>query len=311
MHLKRPEIFHLFAATTSLSGVGAKLASILEKRIGTYVIDVLRHLPIGLIDRSQRPSLTEIHDGMVATFEILVIKHDMPPRGTRRPYRVFSETEGGTLELVFFHARNDYVARQLPVGERRLVSGRVELFQGRVQMAHPDHIISVDAADKMPVYEPVYPLAAGLTPKILHRAMSDALDRIPTLPEWIAPDFIAKMGWPDFATAMRTVHAPRHAADLLPTSPARLRLAFDELLANQIALQWVRQEAADKLPGRAYSGDGRLTEALRDSLPYKMTNAQDRAIAEITADQAQPRRMLRMLQGDVGSGKTGRCCGQC
>ena len=305
MYLKRPpEIFQLFAATTSLSGVGTKLASILEKRIGTYVIDVLRHLPIGLIDRSQRPSLTEIHDGLVATFEILVIKHDVPPRGTRRPYRVFSETKGGTLELVFFHARNDYVARQLPVGERRIVSGHVELFQGRVQMAHPDHIISLDAADKMPVYEPVYPLTAGLTPKILHRVIRDALDRIPALPEWIAPDFVAKMGWPDFATAMRTVHAPQHAADLLPTSPARSRLAFDELLANQIALQLVRQDAANKLPGRAYYGDGRLTEALRNSLPFKMTNAQDRAIAEITADQAQPRRMLRMLQGDVGAGKT-------
>ena len=305
MHPKRPpQIFQLFATTTSLSGVGAKLAGILEKRIGAYVIDVLRHLPIGLIDRSQRPSLTEIHDGMVASFDILVVKHDIPPRGTRRPYRVFSETDGGTLELVFFHARNDYIARQLPVGERRLVSGRVELFQGRVQMAHPDHIVSPDAADKMPVYEPVYPLTAGLTPKVLQRVMRDALDRIPDLPEWIAPGLVTKMGWPDFATAMRTAHTPRHADDLLPTSPARSRLAFDELLANQVALQLVRQDAADNIPGRAYSGDGRLTGALRDSLPYQMTAAQDRAIAEITADQAQPRRMLRMLQGDVGAGKT-------
>jgi ATP-dependent DNA helicase RecG len=305
LHLKRPpQIFQLFAATTSLSGVGAKLAGILEKRIGNYVIDVLRHLPIGLIDRSQRPALTEIHDGMVATFDVLVVKHDMPPRGTRRPYRVFSETDGGTLELIFFHARNDYIARQLPVGERRLVSGRVELFQGRAQMAHPDHIISPDAADKMPVYEPVYPLTAGLTPKVLQRVIRDALARIPDLPEWIAPDLVTKMGWPDFATAMRTVHAPRHADDLLPTSPARSRLAFDELLANQMALQLVRQDAAETLPGRAYSGNGRLTGALRDSLPYKMTTAQDRAIAEITADQARPRRMLRMLQGDVGAGKT-------
>ena len=142
MHLKRPaEIFQLFASTTSLAGVGVKLASVLEKRVGQHVIDVLRHLPIGLIDRSQRPSLTNVENGAIATFDLLVIKHDRPPRGVRRPYRVFCENETGALELVFFHAHDDYVAKQLPIGERRLISGRVELFQGRVQMAHPDHII--------------------------------------------------------------------------------------------------------------------------------------------------------------------------
>ena len=143
MHPKRPqEIFPLFAATTALPGVGAKLAGVLEKRIGTHVIDVLRHLPIGLIDRSARPALNEVEDGAVATFDVLVIKHDQPPRGVRRPWRVLCENETGQLELVFFHARDDYITRLLPVGERRLVSGRAEHFQGRIQMAHPDHVIS-------------------------------------------------------------------------------------------------------------------------------------------------------------------------
>ena len=305
MHPKRPaEIFQLFAATTSLSGVGAKLASVLEKRVGHYVIDVLRHLPIGLIDRSQRPALAAVTDGSIATFDILVVKHDRPPRGVRRPYRVFCENETGALELVFFHAHDDYVAKQLPIGERRLVSGRVELFQGRVQMAHPDHILVPTQADKMPVFEPVYPLTAGLTPKILRRTITDALTRIPDLPEWIAPAIMQHQGWPDFATAMRRVHAPQTAADLLPTSPARARLAFDELLANQLAMRMVRHSAAEATPGRSYCGDGRITNQLRSSLPYEMTGAQSRAIAEITADQTKPKRMLRMLQGDVGSGKT-------
>ena len=180
MHPKRPaEIFQLFASTTSLAGVGAKLASVLEKRVGQHVIDVLRHLPIGLIDRSQRPSLANVDDGAIATFDCLVIKHDRPPRGVRRPYRVFCENETGALELVFFHAHDDYVAKQLPIGERRLISGRVELFQGRVQMAHPDHILPPSQASKMPVFEPIYPLTAGLTPKILRRTIADALTRIP------------------------------------------------------------------------------------------------------------------------------------
>ena len=304
MHPKRPaEIFQLFASTTSLAGVGAKLASVLEKRIGQHVIDVLRHLPIGLIDRSQRPSLANIDDGTIATFDLLVISHDRPPRGVRRPYRVFCENETGALELVFFHAHDDYVAKQLPIGERRLISGRVELFQGRVQMAHPDHILPPSQASKMPVFEPIYPLTAGLTPKILRRTIADALTRIPDLSEWIPPDIVQQHGWPDFATAMRAVHAPQTAADLMPTSPVRARLAFDELLANQLAMRMVRHSAAEATPGRAYCGDGHITNKLRASLPYEMTGAQNRAIDEITNDQAKPKRMLRMLQGDVGAGK--------
>ena len=305
VHPKRPpEIFQLFAATTSLAGVGAKLASVLEKRVGSYVIDVLRHLPIGLIDRRQRPALDAVVDGSMATIEILVIKHDRPPRGTRRPYRVFCQNDTGELELVFFHAHNDYIAKQLPIGERRIVSGRVELFQGRVQMAHPDHIVVPEHSASMPLLEPVYPLTAGLTPKILRRTIADALKRIPDLPEWIPAQIMAEHNWPNFADAMGAVHAPQSETDLLPTSPARARLAFDELLANQLALSMVRRQASDTAPGRCFAPQGQLLTALTADLPFEMTAAQQNAINEITADQAAPKRMLRMLQGDVGSGKT-------
>ena len=305
MHPKRPpEIFQLFAATTSLSGVGAKLAAVLEKRVGSHVIDVLRHLPIGLTDRRQRPALSAVVDGSIATFEILVMKHDRPARGVRRPYRVFCQNETGELELVFFHAHSDYIAKQLPVGARRIVSGRVDLFQGRVQMAHPDHIVAPENSDSMPLLEPIYPLTAGLTPKILRRTLTDALTRLPDLPEWIPEAILSTQKWPGFADAMRAVHAPQSEADLLPTSPARARLAFDELLANQLALIMVRQQAGDSAPGRSFTTSGKLVSALKDSLAFDMTAAQHRAISEITADQAAPKRMLRMLQGDVGSGKT-------
>ncbi len=305
MHPKRPpEIFQLFAATTSLSGVGAKLAAVLEKRVGSHVIDVLRHLPIGLTDRRQRPALSAVVDGSIATFEILVMKHDRPARGVRRPYRVFCQNETGELELVFFHAHSDYIAKQLPVGARRIVSGRVDLFQGRVQMAHPDHIVAPENSDSMPLLEPIYPLTAGLTPKILRRTLTDALTRLPDLPEWIPEAILSTQKWPGFADAMRAVHAPQSEADLLPTSPARARLAFDELLANQLALIMVRQQAGDSAPGRSFTTSGKLVGALKDSLAFDMTAAQHSAISEITADQAAPKRMLRMLQGDVGSGKT-------
>jgi ATP-dependent DNA helicase RecG len=305
VHPKRPpEIFQLFAATTSLSGVGAKLAAVLEKRIGSHVIDVLRHLPIGLTDRRQRPALSAVVDGSIATFEILVMKHDRPAHGVRRPYRVFCQNETGELELVFFHAHSDYIAKQLPVGSRRIVSGRVDLFQGRVQMAHPDHIVAPENSDSMPLLEPIYPLTAGLTPKILRRTLTDALTRLPDLPEWIPEAILSTQKWPSFADAMRAVHAPQSEADLLPTSPARSRLAFDELLANQLALIMVRQQAGDSAPGRSFNTSGQLVGALKDSLAFDMTAAQHRSMSEITADLAAPKRMLRMLQGDVGSGKT-------
>ena len=305
VHPKRPpEIFQLFAATTSLSGVGAKLAAVLEKRVGSHVIDVLRHLPIGLTDRRQRPALSAVVDGSIATFEILVMKHDRPARGVRRPYRVFCQNETGELELVFFHAHSDYIAKQLPVGARRIVSGRVDLFQGRVQMAHPDHIVAPENSNSLPLLEPIYPLTAGLTPKILRRTLTDALTRLPDLPEWIPEAILSTQKWPGFADAMRAVHAPQSEADLLPTSPARARLAFDELLANQLALIMVRQQAGESAPGRSFATSGTLVGALKDSLAFDMTAAQHRAISEITADQVAPKRMLRMLQGDVGSGKT-------
>jgi ATP-dependent DNA helicase RecG len=305
MHPKRPtEIFGLFAATTVLPGVGPKLAGILEKRIGAHVIDLLRHLPVGMIDRRARPSLDDVVDGSIATFEVLVVKHDRPPPGTRRPWRVIAENETGRLEIIFFHARDDYVARALPAGERRIVSGRVEIRQGRAQMAHPDHIVDPDNSAEMPLIEPVYPLTAGLTPKMLRRAIDGALTRLPDLREWIPHTVMSERNWPDFATAMRDVHHPRTADDLLPQTPMRSRLAFDELLANQLALALVRHAAAEAMPGRRFGGTGALTAALLDSLPFTLTGAQQRAIGEIRADQQADTRMLRMLQGDVGSGKT-------
>ena len=305
MHPRRPtEIFGLFAATTVLPGVGPKLAAAIEKRIGAHVIDLLRHLPIGLIDRRARPPLGDVADGSIATFEVLVVKHDKPSPGTRRPWRVITENETGRLEIIFFHARDDYVSRMLPAGERRVVSGRVEIRQGKPQMAHPDHIIRPEDRGEMPEMEPVYPLTAGLTPKALRRAMDGALDRLPALREWIPQDLMQSRGWPDFTTAMHKVHAPQNADDLMPASKSRCRLAFDELLANQLALALVRHKAADDMPGRVFAGTGALTEALMTSLPFAPTGAQTRAIAEIRADQQAPRRMLRMLQGDVGSGKT-------
>ena len=305
MHISRPPaVYALFAALTSLPGVGPKMADLLNKRTGRYVIDLLRHLPVSVIDRRARPAVEEAEDGQIATFEILVLKADIPPPRTRRPARITAEATGGQIELVFFHAQTDYLKTTLPVGERRLISGRVERFQGRLQMAHPDFIVPIEKAETIPQIEPVYPLTAGLKARTVSNAIKAGLKAVPDLDDWIDPDLKSERGWPAFRTALQQAHAPQSQADLLPTSPARARLAFDELFANQLALSLIRQQTKAALPGRVISGTGQFTNQLLANLPFTPTTAQQRVIGEIAADQASPDRMLRLLQGDVGSGKT-------
>ena len=301
---QRPEaLFTLFAPLVALPGVGDKLAGLLKKKIGSHVVDLLRHLPVGVIDRTKRPAIPNIEHGALVTLEVLVTKHDKPPRQSRRPWRVFAENETGQIEIIFFRTKGDYVEKLLPLGQKRIISGRAEWFQHKVQIAHPDHVVAPEKAGQLPMYEPVYPLTAGLTPKMIQKAMQGGLERIPTLPEWIDPSLLARFQWPTWDQAMQKVHRPERAHDLMPGSPERARLAYDELLANQMALAIVRH-LSTREQGRVFAGDGQLRRQLIEHLPFTLTGAQDRVIREILTDQHQSDRMLRLVQGDVGAGKT-------
>ncbi|MDA8881249.1 ATP-dependent DNA helicase RecG [Alphaproteobacteria bacterium] len=305
MHISRPDIlFSLFARLTSLPGIGPKMADQMAKRIGVHVIDLLRHLPVGVNDRRARPSVVDVEEGSLATFDVLVLSADIPPARVKRPARFRVETNGGEMDILFFHAQTDYLKNTLPVGERRLISGRVERFQNRVQMAHPDYILSPANTDDMPAFEPLYPLTAGLKAKPLRKALSAGLERLRDMPEWIDKQVMADYHWPDFKTAMTVVHAPRSLSDISANAPARMRLAFDELFANQLALQLLRQQTDIELAGHALMPTGALSALLRQTLPFTLTPAQEKVLSEIDADQRAPLRMLRLLQGDVGSGKT-------
>jgi ATP-dependent DNA helicase RecG len=213
------------------------------------------------------------------------------------------EDAATSFQLVFFHAREDYLQRILPTGARRVVSGKVELFDGIAQMVHPDHVVPVDAAGEIPAFEPVYPLTAGVTQRVMAKAAHAALKRLPDLPEWIDPVQKAQAGWPDWAEALRAAHAPAAALDLSPAHPARERLAYDELMAHQMTLALARAKLR-RAKGRATVGTGALQAKVLDALPYALTGAQIRAIAEIAGDMASAMRMNRLLQGDVGAGKT-------
>ncbi len=305
MHIPRPtSLYRLFASISSLPGIGPKLAAIIEKRIGGHLIDILRHLPVSLNDRRARPSVDTAEDGQLATFEVLVLSADIPPGKTGRPARITTETKGGRLELVFFRARADWLRQSLPIGERRVVSGRVERFQGRLQMAHPDFITPLEKAGNIPEIEPIYPLSAGLSRRILRKAVLASLKALPDLEEWIDPPLLHRHHWPSHKAALETAHHPKALSDLTADHPARSRLAFDELLANQFALGLLRRQTRTTETGHRITGTGNLTSALLRNLPFTPTAAQTRVIAEINADQSADMRMLRLLQGDVGSGKT-------
>ena len=211
--------------------------------------------------------------------------------------------ETALVELVFFHGYADYLNRLLPQGQKRIVSGRIERFQGRLTMSHPDHVVALEDAESLPLHEPVYSLTEGLSAKPLARAIEAALARVPALEEWIDPALKEKHHWPDFADALRYAHAPVSEIDLDARHPARERLAYDELLANQLALMLIRERTRGP-KGRVLKGDGHLRAKALAALPFTLTEAQEKVSREIATDMALPQRMLRLLQGDVGSGKT-------
>jgi ATP-dependent DNA helicase RecG len=299
----RPAIlFPLFAETRTLPGVGPRIEKLVARVAGTRLLDLIFDLPAGLIDRSYKPKLAQAQEGRIATVTLTVLEHAMP-RDRRQPYRVRCTDGTAAIDLVFFHGHADYLQKTLPVGERRVVSGRIERFKDRLQMPHPDHVLEPGQEKDLPLREPVYALTEGLPAKSLAKAVRAAVEKSPTMPEWQDPAFRKARAWPDFGDALRAAHAPEGEADLGPESSARQRLAYDELLANQLALVMIRAQMRGK-KGRAIRSAGNLKEKAVAALPFSLTATQEQALAEIEADMAAPSRMLRLLQGDVGAGKT-------
>jgi ATP-dependent DNA helicase RecG len=310
----RPEILNpLFRPVTSLAGVGPKIVVAMTRLVGMgsaesddvpRVVDLLFHLPVGLIDRRNQPGIALSPEGAIVTLKVRIDRHQKPPRGNRKiPYRVFAHDDTGEVALTFFHAVDTWLEKTLPVGETRYVSGRMEWFNGRPSMVHPDHIVSEEDFAHLPMIEPVYPMTAGLSRKILAKAVGEAVASLPALSEWLDPPLKAREAWPDFAAALAHAHHPATAADFEPDSPHLTRLAYDEMLASQLALSLLRAHQR-RHTGKARRGSGAIRKKILAALPFNLTGSQNQALAEIDADLARPERMLRLLQGDVGSGKT-------
>ena len=308
--MRPPELNPLFASAQSLEGVGPRVMMFLKKALKLpgqvsepRVIDLLTHMPTGLIDRSAMPTLADAVPGTIATVKVLVKKHRIPAAGSKAPHSVMTEDATAKLEIVFFHADRRYVERMLPPDTEVYVSGRIEKYGEKLQMMHPDHIVGLEALNTLPLLEPVYALTAGLSGKVLHKLIGKALDLLPPVPEWLDEDVRTRLSALPFAESFHRLHYPQTPADISTGSPPWQRLAFDELLAGQLALALVRQSQKNQ-PGRSIVGDGRVRARVLAALPFALTGSQAAAIKIVETDLAAPHRMMRLLQGDVGSGKT-------
>jgi len=304
----RPLVLNpLFASLISLPGVGPKLERLFARLLDhdpPRVIDLLFHLPSGSIDRRARPKLRDVQPGQVVTVTVKVDQHRPgPSHRSRAPYRIYTSDDTGTLTLTYFNARKDYLEKLLPEGATRYVSGTAEFYDGQLQMVHPDRVVDEQSFAALPLIEPIYSLTEGLAAGNLRRAMEGALAKLPDLPEWQDEAWVSRERFPSFAIALRHLHRPAEPHDVAPESTAWTRLAYDELLAGQLALALVRAHMR-KQAGRGSASEGRMRARILKSLPYALTHSQQKALDDITADLARPQRMLRLLQGDVGSGKT-------
>ncbi len=314
--MRPPELYSWFAEVSTLKGVGSKSMQALAKLLrrmagpeaeeGTFVPrlkDILFHLPVDVVDRRYCPPLLKAEAGQVITALVTVETHAPPRKVGRSPYRITCANESGSLILVFFNADKKWLEGALPIGAKRLVSGRVELYDGVLQMPHPDIIALPQEREKVLRLEPVYPLSEGLSSRRLSAWVEQALESVAELPEWLDPAFKKQQAWPEFKACLHNMHFPADTAALKENAPERLRLAYDELLASQLALALIRAHLKRSV-GYVIKGQGELARAVEAALPFSLTAGQKQVLADIRADMASGQRMLRLVQGDVGSGKT-------
>lgn len=309
--MSRPEsLSPLFRSLHSIKGVGDKLAALLTRYFGApegqeaIALDILMHMPSGVVDRRRQVGIAEAYLNQIVTLKLHIDRHQPPPRGREHiPHRVFAHDETGDVQLVFFRAQGGWVEKALPIGEERFVSGQIGFFNGEKQITHPDYIVEPDKFATLPLVEPVYPLTQGLSSKALAKLVRQVIDSLPEMPEWIDAGTMAQRQWPSFADAMQAVHLPTNPDEAQLWSPARMRLAYDEYFAGQLTLQLIRSTmVAARGIARAFTG--KITGRVTAALPFSLTAGQQLAVDEIRADLASPDRMSRLLQGDVGAGKT-------
>jgi len=299
----RPQILNpLFTGIEKLKGVGSKNFKLLRNLCGDKIVNLMWHLPTNLIDRTYCEPLVYAKAGNIWTGVVSIKEHIVPPT-KKQPYKIVVTDGTEELTLNFFKYYKDAFQKSLLVGSKKAISGKLEIFNSRLQMNHPDYMVIPEMLDMLKAVEPVYPLCAGVTNKMMLKLKNEWIKNMPDLPEWQDKHFLLANKFPSFSEAVKTLHYPKCLTDLENSNPAKKRLVYDELLSNQLALAIVRQRHK-KQAGRSINGTGFLREKLLKSLGFELTDAQKRVLSEIYQDQEAEYKMLRLIQGDVGSGKT-------
>ena len=196
----RPDILNpLFVSISALDGVGPKIAKLFERLLGSgdgaepRIVRLITHLPHSVIDRRKQPGIAFSPEGAIVTLKVRVDRHQpAPPGKPHHPYKVFVHDDTGELGLTFFHMKQPWLEKSLPVGETVFVSGKMEWFNGRPTMVHPDYITPESGLDALPLIEPVYAMTEGLSPKTIRKAVTQALARLPEFPEWNDPALLVE-----------------------------------------------------------------------------------------------------------------------
>lgn len=299
----RPSILNpLFANVESLKGIGSKGLKLLSKLCGDKIVDLMWHLPYNVIDRTYSVPLSKAVPDKIWTGIVTIKEHIVPPT-KKQPYKIVVTDGTEELTLNFFKYYKDSLQKSLPVGYKKAISGKLEIFNSKLQMNHPDYIVIPELFENLKSIEPVYPLCAGVTNKMMLKLKNEWIKSVPDLPEWQDKHFLQANKFPSFLDAIKNVHYPKSLADTENSNVAKKRLVYDELLSNQLALAIVRQRHK-KQEGRSIKGDYTLRNQLIQNLGFELTDAQKRVLEEISQDQESAYKMLRLVQGDVGSGKT-------
>ena len=295
-------LYQLFQPLDTLKGIGPKLKSRLKYLVGNYVIDLIWHLPNGFIDRSYKPCINDAEIGRIASIKCKVIKHT-PSFRRNIPYRVLCEDNTGRLNLVWFNSRKDYLEKLLPLDKEIIISGKIDFYKDTKQITHPEYIISAEEEDELPNVESTYSLTQGLTNKVVRGNIDRILKIIPKINEWHDEGILKDMNWPSFNEAIYNVHNPKNENDLTSQNLSKQRIIYDELLAHQISMQLISKELNHQ-KGVPLKTNTKEINRFIETLPFNLTTSQIKCIEEISIDMEKPFRMLRLLQGDVGSGKT-------
>jgi len=298
----RPKILYkLFSNLETIKGIGPKNAKLIERLCGKYLLDLILHRPIAYIDRRNSPKIKDLSNNSIVTL-ILKVDGHTPSFNKRMPYKITCSDDTGQLNIVYFNLRGPYLKKMFPIGSKKVVSGKVEEFNGIFQMTHPQHIADESNLDSVKKIECVYPLTAGISSKIIQKSINSSLAIIDDLPEWIPNDYLQKNNWTSWKKSIYEMHNPNELKEDKEDIYLN-RLVFDELLSQQLTVRLIKNKIS-KLKGNIIKPNGSLLEHLKSHLSFELTDDQNQAIKEISKDQSSPNKMLRLIQGDVGSGKT-------